>query len=285
MGQHRRRRRPDAAVPRRRLRRRRVDPGLRVRRGHPAGLRGTAPRAADGRTCPRPGHRLGLRGVARRRSGAASPRDGRMGGAPRPSPSAGRCPGIPSRRFPGDRAAPDPLVQSDLRAEHLQRADHGDDRAVRDRSAGSDGRSSTPGWPTCGSAGRTTATCSASTGTASSRSPSSRRISIGCNAAGPVAPPRSAETEETPSRPRSTASIPLHPVVPEAPDREPGSMGPSEKGGRRSGRRRVPPQELPDATRTVTGLAGVGGASGHIADSERAGYCVPGHWFVPGRRT
>ena len=31
----------------------------------------------------------------------------------------------PARRVPGDRAAPDPAVQPDVRAGHLQRADHG----------------------------------------------------------------------------------------------------------------------------------------------------------------
>ena len=60
-----------------------VDPGLRVRSRHPAGPVGTASRAAARWTRSRPRHRLGLSGVARRRSSAASPRHGRLGGAPR----------------------------------------------------------------------------------------------------------------------------------------------------------------------------------------------------------
>ena len=59
----------------------------------PAGLGGTAPRAADRRSRPPPGHRLGLRGVARRRSGAASPHHGGLGGAPRPPSPACHLPG------------------------------------------------------------------------------------------------------------------------------------------------------------------------------------------------
>ena len=54
-----------------------------------------------------------------------------------------------SRRLPGDRASPDPLVQPDLRPEHLQRTDHGDDRAVRSRPERSDpgGRRRLDGGP------------------------------------------------------------------------------------------------------------------------------------------
>ena len=113
VGQNRRRRCPGAAVPGRCFRCRGVDPGLRVRSRHPAGPGGTAARAAAWWTCSRPRHRLGLRGVARRRSPAASPRHGRLGGAPRSPPSALHVAGAaPSRRVPGDRAAPDPVVQS-----------------------------------------------------------------------------------------------------------------------------------------------------------------------------
>ena len=139
VGQHRQRRCPRAAVPRRRLRRRGLDTGLRVRRRHPSAL-------TELRRVLRTGGRALLLDTdwdsvvwhaadRERHQRIMAAWEEHLVDPHLPATLPGQ---LRRAGFRVTGRSPDPPVQPDLRAEHLQRTDHGVDRAVRQRTPGSD---------------------------------------------------------------------------------------------------------------------------------------------------